>query len=92
MKRIFALSLIGALLGAIGCTTTSKEKSYEADRPPPLEKGSGKAQVSMSPAMPEMKRRVAADDIEEGNVVEQARKLQNEIAQEKSSALNTPRR
>jgi len=92
MKRIFALGLIGALLGAIGCTTTGTgEKSYTADSPPPLEKSAVKERVSRAPATPEVSKRVSAEEIDENNVEQQARRLQNEMSREKSSAMNTPR-
>ncbi|MSR52167.1 MAG: hypothetical protein EXS09_02625 [Gemmataceae bacterium] len=92
MKRIFALGLIGALLGSIGCTTTgAKEKSYTADQAPPLEKTAVKERVSMTPAMPDLIKRVSASEIDEGNAEEQARRLQNEMSREKSSAMKSPR-
>ena len=86
MKRIFALGLIASLVGAIGCTTTPKEKSYTADSPPPLEKTSGKERVSLSPAMPEMKKRVSAAEIDEGNVLDKTRLLENDMRRDLSTA------
>ena len=86
MKRIFALGLIASLVGAIGCTTTSSEKSYVADQPPPLEKTGVKERVSMSSAMPEMTKQVSAEEIDENNVLDKTRLIENNLRRELSVA------
>jgi len=92
MKRISALSLIAALATAIGCTTTSSEKSYVADQPPPLEKTAVKERVSMSSAMPEMRKRVTEEEINEVNVLDKTRLLESEMRRDRSTAMVPPGR
>jgi hypothetical protein len=88
MKKTFALATLIAGLVATGCTTTSPEKKYTADQPPPLAKGE-RAGPTEIPAtkLPAAQTRASADEIDESNYQDQARRLGSEMKYE-DKALN----
>ena len=90
MKKIFGLMLTAAALAAVGCTTTS-EKTWTADQPPPLVSDDTrptevpKVKLSSSTRPP-----VSADEITDENVQDYVRRLQAEIDEGHRSAMSKP--
>ena len=84
MKKTFTLATLIAGLVATGCTTTSPEKKYTADQPPPLAKGE-RAGPTEIPAtkLPAAQTRVSAEDIDDVSYSDAARKLESEMKFEK---------
>lgn len=88
MKRIFGFVSIVALMGALGCTTTSGPTNYQADSPPPLVKADAKPkQRAALPPTTELNRRVSANEINEGNALDQARRLEANMTRERATAM-----
>jgi hypothetical protein len=79
MSKRFALAALLAGLGAAGCTSTSAEKQYQADQPPPLARGERAGPTELDPVrLPAAQTRVSAEDIDETNYQDAFRKLQSE--------------
>ena len=80
MKKLL---LLAALAGAVGCTTTTAERQWTADEPPPLATGTRPVAASTPEGdpskLPAAQTRVSAEDIDDQNYQEQARKLESEL-------------
>lgn len=73
--------LLAALLGAVGCTTTTADRQWTADEPPPLAtntRPAAPAEVDPS-KLPPAQTRVEPDSIDEQNYQDQARRLESEL-------------
>ena len=82
MKKAFALAVLLASLGAVGCTSTTPDKKYTADQPPPLAKGerSGAGPTTLEPVkLPPSQVGVRAESIDEGNYLDSVRRLEGGI-------------
>ena len=80
MTKRFALAALLVGLGAAGCTTTSAEKKYQADEPPPLARGERAGPTTLDPVkLPPAQTRVSAEDIDETNLADAARRLESEM-------------
>ena len=73
--------LLAALVGAVGCTTTTADRQWTADEPPPLATNARPATpADVDPSkLPAAQTRVSAEDIDDQNYQEQARKLESEL-------------
>lgn len=74
--------LLAALLGAVGCTTTTADRQWTADEPPPLATNTRPVAsvTELDPTkLPPAQTRVSADDIDDQNYHDQARKLESEL-------------
>lgn len=77
MKLLVGMMLTAAVVAAAGCGTT--EKSWVADAPPPISKGDS-ATTTVDPVkLPAANTRVSADEIDETNVRDQAKRLESEL-------------
>jgi hypothetical protein len=79
MKKLL---LLAALAGAVGCTSTTAERQWAADEPPPL--AAGTKPVAAAPEvdpskLPPALSKVSAEDIDDQNYRDQARRLESEI-------------
>ncbi|HKB02174.1 MAG TPA: hypothetical protein VKD90_08145 [Gemmataceae bacterium] len=81
MKTLVGILLTAAALGAVGCTTT--EKSWVADEPPPLAKSDPSTTTVDPVRLPAGAGRVSADDIDETNYSDAAKRLQTEFNNDK---------
>lgn len=87
MKKF--LFMAAAVAAAVGCNTTkSSTADYAADVPPPLVEGDqpppGMKKTSALP-MPAPKSGVAPEEITDGNVLDQARRLESSMRDEKKA-------
>jgi hypothetical protein len=81
MKTLVGIMLTAAALGAAGCGTT--EQTFTADTPLPIVRGDP-ATTTVDPVrLPAGGPRVAADDIDDTNYADQARRLQAELNADK---------
>jgi hypothetical protein len=78
MKKAFLLAAALATVGSVGCTTTSPDKKYAADSPPPIQKNTRPADGDL-PKLPPSQARVNPEDIDETNYSEMSRKLESDI-------------
>ena len=77
MKKLVAIMLTAAALGAAGCGTT--EKTWVADEPPPLAKSDPLTTTIDPVRLPAGGARVSADAIDDTNYQDAARRLETEI-------------
>ena len=96
MKKTFALATLVAGLAAAGCTSmnTNPDSRYKADQPPPVQKSGTVGQTELAPVkIPIARTNASADNIDETNLNDQARKLESEMKVEKRAMTqaNTPR-
>lgn len=92
MKKLIAMGFIALFMGALGCTSLSSlspssgEDKYKAapDKAPPVQKGeSGYSEIPKSRVkISDSRHRVTADEINDQNYVEQARRLENSMQTE----------
>jgi len=79
MSKRFALAALLAGLIAAGCTSTTPDKRYQADQPPPLARGERGGPTELDPVrLPAAHTRVSAEDIDETTYQDAYRKLQSE--------------
>jgi hypothetical protein len=78
MKKAFLLAAALATFGSVGCTTTSPDKKYAADAPPPIQKNSRPA-ADDTPKLPPSQVRVNPEDIDETNYKDMTRKLESDL-------------
>jgi hypothetical protein len=83
MKERIAFVLSVAVLAAIGCTTTSPEKKWAADAPPPLMKNADGRTELPATKLSDSRKRISADEIDESNYVDKYRLIDNDIRSEK---------
>jgi hypothetical protein len=77
-KRIALAALLAGLVAA-GCTSTTPDRRYQADQPPPLARGERSGPTELDPVrLPVAKTRVSADEIDDSNYQDAYRKLQAE--------------
>ena len=79
MKKLL---LLAAVLGTVGCTTTTADRQWTADEPPPVATGTRPvaARDEVDPSkLPPAQSRVAAEDVDEQNYQDLARKLESEL-------------
>jgi hypothetical protein len=81
MKTLAGIILTAAALGLAGCGTT--ERSWVADEPPPLAKGDPGTTTVDPVKLPAANTRVSAEDINDDNYADQARRLQAELNADK---------
>ncbi|HEX3149069.1 MAG TPA: hypothetical protein VHR66_13390 [Gemmataceae bacterium] len=83
MNKTFALATLLAGLAAAGCTSMTPDKKYQADQPPPIQKGGAVGQTELAPVkLPIAKSGVYSDNIDDTNYKEQARRLGSELKYE----------
>jgi hypothetical protein len=79
MKTLVGLMLTAALAATVGCATTDDDK-YLADRPPPLAKNDHQPATTIEPVKLTTSRTpVTADEINESNYPDMARRLDGEL-------------
>jgi hypothetical protein len=77
-NRFARVALVAALLAA-GCTSTSADKKYMADQPPPLARGDRGGPTELDPVrLTTAQTKVSAEDIDESNYQDALRRLQSE--------------
>ena len=86
MRKGIALAALLAGLGTLGCTTTTADRQWTADEPPPIQSNTrattGPA-VSDAGKLPAPQTRVSADDIDETTLADAVRKLEGEMNYDK---------
>ncbi len=80
MKKLAVFTSIAAVLAAVGCTTMSPDKKYAADRPPPLVENSDGRTKLPTTKLSDSRKPISQEDINEDNYVDQARRLENNMA------------
>lgn len=91
MKKLIGMTMGAAILAALGCTTTSPEKKYTADTPPPVIKNADGRTELPSTRLSDSKKRVSADEIDENNYVDKFRLLDNDIRSDKRAMSKAER-
>ena len=92
MKKLIAIGFMAMFMGSLGCTTmsswmpgsSSAEDKYKADAPPPIQKNeSGISEIPKSRVkISDSRHRVTADEINDQNYLDQARRLENSMQNE----------
>ena len=92
MSKRFVLAALLVGLGAAGCTTTSPDKKYQADEPPPLARGERGGPTTLDPVkLPAARTGVSAENIDDTNLADAARRLESEMKVEKKALTQAGR-
>jgi len=89
MKTLSGLILSAALCGALGCTTTEKDK-YMADHPPPLA-NRDRAPTAIDPVKQTTRTPLTAAEINDTNVQQSYSRLESELKADGKSSANAGR-
>ncbi|HKA06460.1 MAG TPA: hypothetical protein VKD71_04330 [Gemmataceae bacterium] len=91
MKTLAGLMLSATLAALVGCATTDDDR-YLADRPPALAKNDYQAPTTIEPVKLTTSRTpVTADEINESNYADMARRLDGELKTDGRASAKTGR-
>ena len=91
MKTLIAMTLTAVFIGAAGCTTPQGDK-YAADKPPPLATRDKASTTTIEPVKLQTTRNpLTADEINDANVSQSARRLEGELKDEGKASAKTGR-